>query len=314
MAHRAVKRFYGLTNRRDATKQIAKHHRREAAARLGPFDASDVTESQEEIPSELHHHISSSKNHSLPLATFILEHPEDPAKKVCSCLCMCNPAADDPILKGFMRKLKGHLLNRLLERDFNGDDPHTFTEDELNSVWITNNQIYSVKTLSVNYTTYDVRRDRDTINPGNHNFLMVRSPEDGSEAHPYWYAQVLGVYHAFVSTTHPTARYRSVRRMEFLWVRWLGVEPRYRSGSRYARLPMVGFVEDSDELAFGFLDPSLVIRGSHLIPRFASGRTNTLMSYQGSTEARAPGCTDDWTNYYVNMYVFYPLGHLGSIA
>lgn len=214
---------------------------------------------------------------------------------------MCNTMLT--LSKGFMRKLKGHLLNRLLERDFDGDDPQTFTEDELSSVQIANNQVYSVKTLSVNYTTYDVRRDRDTINPRNHNFVMVRSSEDGPGLHPYWYAQVLGVYHAFVSTTHPATRYRSAQQMGFLWVRWLGVEPRYRSGSQYARLPMVGFVEDSDELAFGFLDPSLVIRGSHLIPRFASGQTSALMPYQGPTAARIPGCTEDWINFYVDMYV-----------
>lgn len=202
-----------------------------------------------------------------------------------------------------MSKLKDHLLNRLLGRGFDGDDPQVFSEGERNSVWIANNQIYSVKTLSVNYTTYDVRRDRDTINPDGRNFVMVRSPEDGSDLHPYWYAQVLGVYHAFVSTTHPAARDQSVKRMEFLWVRWLGLEPKYRFGPRYARLPMVGFVEDSDELTFGFLDPSCVIRGCHLIPRFAAGRTNSLMSYQGPTAARSPGQTDDWTNFYVNMYV-----------
>lgn len=202
-----------------------------------------------------------------------------------------------------MSKLKDHLLNRLLGRDFDGDDPQVFTDNERNSVWITNNQIYSAKTLSVNYTTYDIRRDRDTINPQNHRFVMVRSPEDGTDVHPYWYAQVLGVYHAFVSTTHCDARDQSVKRMEFLWVRWLGLEPKYRHGPRYSRLPMVGFVEGSDELAFGFLDPSLVIRGCHLIPRFAAGRTNTLMSYQGPSAARVPGCTNDWTNFYVNMYV-----------
>jgi hypothetical protein len=211
-----------------------------------------------------------------------------------------------------MSKLKDHLLNRLLGRDFDGDDPQVFTEDERNSVWINSNQIYSVKTLSVNYTTYDIRRDRDTINPDNHQFAMVRSPEDGPDVHPYWYAQVLGVYHAFVYTTHPDARDQSVKRMEFLWVRWLGLEPKYRSGSRYARLPMVGFVEDSDELAFGFLDPSLVIRGCHLIPRFHSARTNALMAYDGPTAARTPGSTDDWTNYYVNMYV--TQFHLSSIT
>jgi hypothetical protein len=289
-----------LTNRRDATKQIAKRYSREEAIRRQPFDASNTKLNQEEIPSELHHYISASKNHTLSLATFVLENPGDPAKKVCFLAAYVRYSAESST-KGFVRKLKGHLLNRLLGRDFNGDDPDTFTEDERNSVRITNNQIYSVKTLSVNYTTYDVRRDRDTINPDNHHFVMVRSSEDGPDTHPYWYAQVLGVYHAFVFTTHPDSRDQSVRRMEFLWVRWLGVEPKYHSGSRYARLPMVGFVEDSDELAFGFLDPSLVIRSCHLIPRFMSGRTSNLMSYRGPTAARASDCTDDWTNFYVNM-------------
>jgi hypothetical protein len=302
LAHRVVKRLYALTNRRDATKQIAKRYRREEATRSDPFDASDTKPSQEEIPFELHHHISASRNHPISLANFVLENPGDPAKKVYPVI----PSAwqpTDSLVQGFLRKLKGHFLNRLLGRDFDDNDPRAFSEVELNTVRITNNQIYSIQTLSVNYTTYDIRRDRDTINPANHNFVMVRSSELGSDVHPYWYAQVLGVYHAFVFTTHHAARYQSTQHMEFLWVRWLGIEPRYRSGQKYARLPMVGFVEETDDLAFGFLDPSLVIRGCHLIPRFVSGRTNDLMSYQGPTAARATGCTNDWTNFYVNMYV-----------
>jgi hypothetical protein len=74
-----------MTNKRDATKQIAKRHRREAATRQQPFDASGVKQSQEEIPFELHHHISASKNSPLPLAAFVRANPNDPAKKVCSC-------------------------------------------------------------------------------------------------------------------------------------------------------------------------------------------------------------------------------------
>ena len=35
-------------------------------------------------------------------------------------------------------------------------------------------------------------------------------------------------------------------------------EPYYRFGTRYARPPMVGFSEDSNELAFEFPDPPLV--------------------------------------------------------
>ena len=89
--------------------------------------------------------------------------------------------------------------------------------------------------------------------------------------------------------------------MEFLWVRWLGIEPGHRSGSKVARLPKIGFVEDTDEDAFGFLDPDLVIRGCHAIPDFNSGRTSSLMSYDGPTVARSPSEKDDWTNFYVNM-------------
>jgi len=93
------------------------------------------------------------------------------------------------------------------------------------------------------------------------------------------------------------------KHMEFLWVRWLGLEPRYWSGPRYARLPIVGSVGGADELAFKFLDPSLVIRGCHLIPRFHSGRTSALTAYDGPTATRTPRPTKDWVNYYVNMFV-----------
>ena len=68
-----------------------------------------------------------------------------------------------------------------------------------------------------------------------------------------------------------------------------------------ARLPKVGFVEVSDDDAFGFLDPDLVIRGSHLIPAYHYGRTSNLMPYDGPTVARAAGRKDDWVNFYVDM-------------
>ena len=130
---------------------------------------------------------------------------------------------------------------------------------------------------------------------------MLWSPEVARGAHPYWYAQVLGIYHTLVSTTHPAAPSGSAQHMQFLWVRWLGAEPGHRSGSKIARLPKIGFVEDTDEDAFGFLDPDLIIRGSHLIPAFNSGRTCDLMSYSGPTVARSSDEKDDWVNFYVNM-------------
>ena len=71
-----------------------------------------------------------------------------------------------------------------------------------------------------------------------------------------------------------------------------------------ACLPKVGFVEVTDSDAFEFLDPDLIIRGSHLIPAFHCRRTRDLMPYDGPTFACAADEKDDWTNFYVNMYDF----------
>jgi len=130
---------------------------------------------------------------------------------------------------------------------------------------------------------------------------MVFSQEDDLEAHPYWYARILGIFHARVLHTGDRATNRSLQYIEFLWVRWFGSVPNHIAGFRAARLPMIGFIPDSDTQAFGFLDPSLVIRGCHLVPVFKHGRTSTLLPTT-NTAGRPPGEVDDWTNFYVNMY------------
>lgn len=88
--------------------------------------------------------------------------------------------------------------------------------------------------------------------------------------------------------------------MEVLWVRWLGVEPDYHWGFHEARLPKVGFVSESDENTFGFLDPSLVVCGCHLIPSFSDGHTSNLLRHRPCI-ARQSNELDDWTSFYVNM-------------
>ncbi|THU80937.1 hypothetical protein K435DRAFT_694658, partial [Dendrothele bispora CBS 962.96] len=166
--------------------------------------------------------------------------------------------------------------------------------------------IYAVKTLRINYTTYDVRRDQDVINPRtDHCTVMVPSGvAEAHNAHPYWYARVLGIFHAdIVWFDTQRGKVRKSQSMEFLWVRWLGEEPNYRYGFKSARLPKVGFVPDTDDYAFGFLDPSQVIRACHLIPNFANGRTLELLRAPGITAARAPGEIDDWANFYVMIFV-----------
>ncbi|KAJ6467669.1 hypothetical protein C8R47DRAFT_1056070 [Mycena vitilis] len=206
----------------------------------------------------------------------------------------------DPAMKNFVPKLREHLLGRFLNREFDGDTSDEFTPEDLNTVRFINNRIYSTKLLRVNYTAYDVRRDQDVLNATAQPFVMVKAPE--GETHPYWYAQILGVFNASVFRVAPPAPRTQTTVMEFLWVRWLGTEPGYREGIRKARLPQVGFVEETDPYAFGFLDPEHVIRGSHLLPRFHGGRTNDLLATQADTAARRLNDTEDWANYYVNIF------------
>ncbi|KAK0429630.1 hypothetical protein EV421DRAFT_1686392, partial [Armillaria borealis] len=57
--------------------------------------------------------------------------------------------------------------------------------------------IYHHKILQINYTTYDIRRNQDSINPCTRSNIMVLA-NDQEGSHPYWYACVLGVFHTYV--------------------------------------------------------------------------------------------------------------------
>ena len=189
-----------------------------------------------------------------------------------------------------MPKLQDHLLGRLLGRDFDGDTHNSFTPVDRQSVRLRAGRIYTVNTCQIFYTTYDVQRQTDTVNTQSCPDVIVHAPPPDSDSdslyEPYWYARVLGIYHAKVSCSHPdVAGGNEIRRMEFLWVRWLGAEPGCRHGFRRAKLPKIGFVPSSDDYAFGFLDPRHVIRSCHLIPAFSCGRTSELLPV-AKTDAR----------------------------
>ena len=63
------------------------------------------------------------------------------------------------------------------------------------SITFVKNWIYQHKVLRINDTTYDMRREQDSLNPCTHANVMVLSQEDDPSAHPYWYARIIGIYH-----------------------------------------------------------------------------------------------------------------------
>ena len=187
---------------------------------------------------------------------------------------------------------------------YDGDE-HDFSDEDRLCLNIKDNRIYFHSKLSVNYTTYDLRREQDTINPLTRSDILVLSHED-EKTHPYWYARVVHVFHVFVQVReNEHSPFLEPTRMNVLFVRWFGRDMDYPSGwsaKRPHRLRFFGYRDTSAD-AFGFIDPDSVIRGVHLIPAFAFGSTDDLL---GPSKARrkldgAPNAYDDWNYYYVNV-------------
>jgi len=228
------------------------------------------------------------------------EHYGDPALEVCT-LPFLNIVRRSLTVfcQNFIPNLKDYALCKVLGVEHDADEVN-FTESQRASITFVKNKIYQHKVLRVNYTTYDMRREQDSLNPRTHANIMVLSQEDDANAHPYWYARIIGIYHTFIrheSSPDPIL-------IEFLLIRWYGLDldRSSRFGWKTRRLPKVGFVPDNPDAgspAFGFLDPGRVVRGVHLIPCFAEGLTGDFLE---SSIARLPDEGDlDWRCYYVNM-------------
>ncbi|EGN93516.1 hypothetical protein SERLA73DRAFT_63787, partial [Serpula lacrymans var. lacrymans S7.3] len=171
-------------------------------------------------------------------------------------------------------KLKDHLLNRLLSLQFSPDSYH-FNEADSCTIKILENKLYPSSILHVNYTAYDVRRGQDIINSRMGGNVMVLSCSTASRSHPFWYAHVLGIFHLQLLHTGLLSTNLSVQQIQVLWVHWFEIVKGHDTNFKAARLPKLKYISSDNEGAFGFLDPSLVVRGCHLLPCFADGQTSS---------------------------------------
>ncbi|TCD63562.1 hypothetical protein EIP91_005233 [Steccherinum ochraceum] len=309
LEHRRVKRWYARTNKHGFVQQIAKHQRRaqileKIRRRNGAKPTQIPKRRQRRSPAlsftdseplpytspDMRYHMSSEVRYAVNITAFLTENREDPA------------------VKDFLPRLKDHLLARLRGMDYDGDE-RPFSEAERQSVIIMNNTMYKHKVLRVNYTTYDVRRAQDSLNPRTQSDVMLLGHDDEcDDFHPYWFARIIALYHVFAYLQDSTDRRRppQVVRVEFAWIRWLGRDGSHASGWQARRLPRVGFVDATGNgdagPAFGFLDPGQIIRAVHLMPAFAHGTTSELL---GPSMIRRPQDPEDedWQYFYVNIFV-----------
>jgi hypothetical protein len=213
----------------------------------------------------------------------------------------------------FLPKLQDHLLARLTHPNSTSDNEE-FSPEERRQILIRNDRLYyhkasrmhslyrlsvdATQVFRVNYTSYDVRREQDSMNPRTHADIMMLAPEtEDPNAHPFVYGRILGIYHADVARNIPGATTVPAP-IEFLWVRWFRLDKTYTGGFKHKRLHRLEFVPDSEPGAYGFVNPDDVIRGAHLIPAFHYGATEDA---PGPSFARAEDELDDWLYHYVNL-------------
>lgn len=195
-----------------------------------------------------------------------------------------------------MPKLKAHILRRFNQ---SRDLPGTGEETDINSIILKDDRMYHHNTARFNYTTYDVRRSQDVINPRtSHCNIMVLSADDDDirrQGHKYIYGKVLGIYHVNVIFVGSGMVDYTPLRVEFLWVRWYTPIGNFAAWET-STLDRLSFPRMLNEFSFDFLDPADVLRGSHIIPSFADGKKHS----NGLGVSACAGDKDDWRQYYVN--------------
>lgn len=267
---------------------------------------------------ETRYQISKSQNEYDLIGTFLSKHSNDPAIQVKSPLHYLLIDQDFILnLQNFLPQLKEHLLPRIKDVmqkgrvDQQSSENPIFIDDddsipgEAKQIFFKNDRLYRHRIFRINYTTYDVRRSQDVINPhtSHRDIMVIRDDSGDSESgeskgedssDKYLYARVLGVYHANVVYTGPGSLDYQPRRMDFLWVRWF--QPAIPGGWNSRRLECIKFYPVKHKHAFGFLDPADVIRACHIIPRTAMGRLYVVnQGFSGLAKDK-----DDWQYYYVN--------------
>lgn len=180
------------------------------------------------------------------------------------------------------------------------DDSSEPSREELNSLRFRANRLYLHKVMRVNYTSYDIRRQQDSVNPRTHPDVMMLNSPDAD--HPYLYARVLSIFH--VNAYCVNAPEEEPHLVQVLWIRWLDYDASAPGGFVVRRPHRLKFAHVSNE-PFAFIDPDKIVRGVHLIPVFHHQRADNGLA--GYTIARSDRRQDDWKYLYIGMYVAHPL-------
>ncbi|KAG6369353.1 hypothetical protein JVT61DRAFT_14998 [Boletus reticuloceps] len=181
-----------------------------------------------------------------------------------------------------------------------------FSDDDRDMLLVAEDKIYEHRVLRVNYITYDLQREQDSVTT-THPDVMVLSQETDEARHPYWYACIIHIFHVNVCYYGEGNNGEDVKRFNILFVRWCGRATHLPSGFAARRLPkLVSYIK-------------MILTCVHLIPSFRQGTTDKLL--RASFVHRESNDDEDWNFYDVNIFVDHDMfmqfhgcgiGHKGS--
>jgi hypothetical protein len=179
--------------------------------------------------------------------------------------------------------------------------PHSSSENaSRDSVFLKDDRIFEHQVMTINYTTYDVRHQRDIIHPGgnssHHDIMGLHNSDNQTETNHFWFAHVLGIFHANVIYAGAGASDYNPCHLDFLWIRYYSRRPTPSLSSRF-QLESLEFPPVSETWSFGFVDPSAVLRCCHIIPAFSMGCRRLQLGSPVSISAKS---ADDWKAYLIN--------------
>ncbi|KAG8919545.1 hypothetical protein FRC01_001237 [Tulasnella sp. 417] len=288
LEHRSAKTWYKRTNKtQTSTRQLTTMETLSRKLRKIEAAVASILDAEQHLqglgppvkPSRMHerYEMAASMKRKLVISSFIREY------------------AGDPAVKRFWEGLRDFFISQLRGVRYDGEDT-TYSNEERHRLHIKNDTLYQHSHLRVNYTTYDVRRAQDSISLRTSRRDIMVPANDAKLDHPFWYARVLGIYHAFVSE-EVKGEPSKWSRIDVLWA---------------------GFVSLENDGAFGFIHPEEVIRASHIVPAFADGIEQKTI---GHSFVQDPG--GDYNYYYImkfvdrDMYMRYRgdgIGHLDPLT
>ncbi|KIK34655.1 hypothetical protein CY34DRAFT_97579 [Suillus luteus UH-Slu-Lm8-n1] len=254
LEHRTPKGRYHRTDRRTFVRQLTQIERRQARLRRikqqQQQPASRVELQEMATDPKLQHHIGQSERIYDDFGQYLRNHK------------------GDPTMQNFLPGLKDHILDRLELETTQSPAERSAHPDQHNSILFKRNRIYHHNLARFNYTTYDVRRAQDVINPRTQHCNIMLLADCSDDGH-YLYAKVIGIHHVNIVCV---ANVYESHRFEFLFVRWYELVQIHSWDSH--TLGRVRFRPLAHKDAFGFVDPGMVLRACHIILAFSQGQRN----------------------------------------